>query len=305
MDSARDIVSREVIDAEQLWLIDLVDKERYVCPGCNVQIWPASYLRGVNKKRPYFTLGKSGQHVVPCNVDGSEKLILTAKTKGINRPQGFPLPFPNKLILTDSRPVQVNSDPLSIENIGFAPCSRDHERSRDLLHHGHTVKTLRPICRAFMNYPYDRASLPLHVPNCRGSNFSSIFRRLGKLVRFQDQTHLYYAALQWPAPIQTTAHIEWLLDAGDWNTARNRRGTSYRVRVHWSQWSSVQRDTLKHEVDFALQEAKAKGGQVKAWMFFVGTQNIDDYTLLELDRYQLICCLEGPKSLEPLRDSTF
>jgi hypothetical protein len=305
MDSARDIATREVIDAEQLWLLNLVDKERYICPGCDIQIWPASYLRGVNKKRPYFTLGKSNHHAIKCNVDGNNELISAAKTKSISRSQGFPLPFPNRLILNDSRPVRASCDEVPGENIRFTLGGGDHERYGNLLRHGHTVKTLRPICRAFMNYPYDRENLPLQVPNCHGFNFASVFLRLSKLLRFHDQTHLYYAALQWPAPIQTAAHIEWQLDAGDWDTARNRRGTSYRVRVYWSKWSSVQRDTLKREVDFALQEAKLSGGMVKAWMFFVGTQNIDDYTLLELDRYQLICCLEGPKSLEPLQDSTF
>ena len=65
MDSARDITTNEIIEAEQLWEIEFVDKERYRCIGCGTQLWPASYKRDINKKRPYFTLGVSGTHIEP------------------------------------------------------------------------------------------------------------------------------------------------------------------------------------------------------------------------------------------------
>lgn len=297
MDSARDIISDDIIEAEQLWEIEFVDRERYRCIGCGTQIWPASYKRDINKKRPYFTLGKSGAHIEPCDIDGEEEVIKRAKSERLGTAEGFPLPFPNKLVLSDDRPV-VNrtGNELSPEaGVRVHTCGNENRAQR--ANHGHTVKTIRPIAKAFIKYPHDREYLPLNVPECEGDTFATVFLRLGKLMRFRRPTHLYFASLHWKAPTKTDTNIEWHLNAGDWDTANNRRGISYRVKVNWTEWSATQRSTLEHEIEFARKTAKDSGGAVKAWLFFIGTQDNEDQTLLIVNRYQAICCLEGPRSI--------
>lgn len=297
MDSARDTTTKEIIEAEQLWEFEVVDKEGFSCIGCGTQVWPASYKRDLNKKRPYFTLGPSGAHIEPCDIDGEEEIVKRAKLERLGTQDGFPLPYPNKLVLTDVRPVVTPSSGEQVPDGAVRHQSRGDGSRDQRANHGHTVKTIRPIAKAFIKYPYDRDTLPLQVSNCEGATFGSVFWRLGKLMRFHSCTHLYYVPLQWKIPTKSKAHIEWQLNAGDWDNVSNRRGASYRVRVDWMDWSSTQRNTLLHEVEFARNKAKDSGGAINAWLFFVGTQDSDDPTLLVVYRYQLICCIEGPKKI--------
>lgn len=297
MDSARDITTNEIIEAEQLWELEVVDRERYACIGCGTQLRPASYKRDVNKKRPYFTLGPSGSHIDLCDIDGEEDIVKRAKLERIGAPEGFPLPYPNKLVLSDERPVvSLVGDALPIDD-AQRDQSRTHNSRGYPANHGHTVKTIRPIAKAFIKFPFDREELPLQVPTCEGSTFASVFWRLGKLMQFRSPVHLYYAPLHWKAPTRSEAFIEWQLSAGDWDTVNNRRGTSYRVRVDWSAWSTTQRSTLLHEIEVARDNAKDSGGATNAWLFFVAAQDADDPTLLVVSRYQLICCIEGSKQI--------
>ena len=60
MDSAQDKITGEIVEAEQLWLIPEVDKDRYVCRGCGIKLTPAAY-RPENVVRPYFT-ARDGDH---------------------------------------------------------------------------------------------------------------------------------------------------------------------------------------------------------------------------------------------------
>ena len=156
MDSARDITTNEIIEAEQLWEIEFVDKERYRCIGCGTQLWPASYKRDINKKRPYFTLGVSSTHIEPCDIDGEEEVIKRAKSERLGTPDGFPLPYPNKLVLSDERPVVIQVGGQQTQSGGERRQTRGDGNSGQRANHGHTVKTIRPIAKAFMKYLHDR-----------------------------------------------------------------------------------------------------------------------------------------------------
>ncbi len=297
MDSARDIATDEIIEAEALWEIASVDKERYRCVGCGTQVWPASYLRGINKKRPYFTLGVASEHFALCNIDGEEKFVKRAATQRIGSVEGFPLPFPNRLVLNDERPVVNRTGDVMHDGVDGRVRTRGDSTRGQRKNHGHTVKTIRPIAKTFMKFPHDRAFLQLQIQDCEGDTYLTVFWRLRELTQFHHPTHLYCAPLHWKQSTKTDTSIEWQLDAGDWDKVNNRRGTPYRVRVDWDQWSTTQRNTLLHEIEVAIDKAKGSNGAVKAWLFFVGKQDNQDQTLLVVNRYQLICCLEGSKSI--------
>lgn len=53
MESARDKRTGEKVDAEELWLLDIVDTSGYVCWGCGIEMYPSSWQKG-SKKRPSF-----------------------------------------------------------------------------------------------------------------------------------------------------------------------------------------------------------------------------------------------------------
>ena len=77
MDSAQDKFTGEIVEAEQLWLVDNVDKDRYICRGCGINVTPASY-RPENLVRPYFT-ARDGDHESKCDVAGEKKLVARGK----------------------------------------------------------------------------------------------------------------------------------------------------------------------------------------------------------------------------------
>lgn len=293
MDSARDKVTDEIIDGESLWELHEVERDRYECHGCGVPLIPKSYEKGVNKKRPYFAMYPNKKHIDPCGVGGEEIYVPRAQTMSIGSPESFPVPFPSKLILTDERSVVAPHQDAPEPESNSRTKSASLPGMQNTSYHGHTVKTLRPICRTYMKFPHDHAHLPLAIPGCEGDRFASVFWRLGKIMRFRNPTHLFFGPLQWGAPHVGEAYIEWALDAGDWDAAARRRSPCYKVRVNWSHWTPRQRDTLRHELEVARTEVKGVSGGPKAWLFCVGTQDDTDPSLILVNQHRLICCLVG------------
>ena len=294
VDSARDKRTGDIIDAEQLWDLEVVDKEAYECPGCGIQVFPASYRKNINKKRPYFT-PMDNKHIQPCGVDGVEKLVKKAKSEKVGTPEGFPVPFPNRLRFDEERPVTAGGDvPGAGEGAGRTRTRANGERGA--AYHGHTVKTIRPVCRVFMDFPNDRAQLPLEIPGCPGTTYAGVFRGLGffGIEAQQPPTRLFCAALRWDSAVETDTYIEWALDAGEWPKGEKRPTRFYKVRVMWAEWTDRQRNTLREEIEIAKDAVKGKTGQPeKAWLFFVGTQDAEDATLFTVNRYPFICCRVG------------
>jgi len=299
MDIARNKQTLELVEAEELWSMETVDSEAYICRGCIIQVFPASYDKEHNKKRPYFTLGPSNKHI-ECDVDGEEKVVKRAKKDRIGTPEGFPLPFPNKLTLTDERPTQPDGNGLRGGPWdGRASTHAVKGGTAPRKHHGHTVKTIRPACRAFINFPNDRDTLPLEIPGVAGNTYAKIFGYLGsrKPEHFKSPTRLYYAAIRWTAPpVLEENHCELTLNAGEWDEEKGGFKVMSHVRVNWSDWSQSRRHTFMREFNTTREEAKEKAKankQIKGWIFFVGTQDASDLNLFHVNNHRLICCLEA------------
>jgi hypothetical protein len=301
MDVARDARTYELVEAEELWSMAQVDKDSYICRGCTTQVFPASYNKEQNKKRPYFSLGPVNKHKSGCDVDGEEKVVKRATKERIGTPSGFPLPFPNKLTLTDERPTQ--TDGAKSPTMPRDTSASGRSGSDDFTpkkHHGHTVKTIRPACRVFINFPNDREFLPLEVPGVSGNSYAKIFQNLGggkKPHFFSTPKRLYYAPIRWTAePTITETSCTLTLNAGEWDTVAKRYKSLCQVRVNWSDWSQSRRDALLREFNTtraeAIEEAK-KDTQIKGWLFLVGTQDDSDPSIFHVDNCRFICSLSA------------
>lgn len=166
-------------------------------------------------------------------------------------------------------------------------------------YHGHSVKSIRPACRAFIQLPNDRDFLPLEIPGVAGNTYAKIFTylRSKKPEPFKFPTRLYYAAIRWTArPLITEEYCELTLNAGEWSQETGEYKTLCKVRVNWESWSKVRRNTLLREFtttrEEAIEQAK-RNKQIKGWIFFVGTQDPADPSIFHIDNYQLICCLSA------------
>jgi hypothetical protein len=287
----------ELVEAEELWTMDHVDKDGYVCYGCVTKVHPASFDKEKNKRRPYFSL-RDKSHQSGCDVDGAEKIVARAKKERVRTPDGFPLPFPSKLSLVDERPVAGGGSTAKGGGVEGREPSKggagDPSRRR---HHGHTVKTIRPACRAFVNFPNDRDALPLEIPDLPGKTYAGVFKYVGskKPEPLPMPRRLFYSAIRWKAKAEKSAEFfEITLNAGEWDQAIRDFRSLCKVRVDWSGWSAARRSSLESEFeaarDEAMEQAK-KDSKVKGWCFFVGTQDAGDPTVFHVDDRRLICCL--------------
>lgn len=308
MDIARNLHTDELVEAEELWELDVVDKDAYACRGCAAKVFPASYDKQRNKRRPYFSIGKLNKHMPGCDVDGEEKIVGRARKERVGSKDGFPMPFPSKLTLSQDRPAvrEEGAQPYAMSGVRSAGQGSAPSHARKL-HHGHTVKTIRPACRTFINFPNDRAFLPLEIPGAPGNTYARLFWFLPnkKPELFKQPRHLYYAPIRWKAePVESESHCELTLNAGEWDTVNKRYNSLCVVRIDWSRWSPARRDALLRECGAAraeaIEEAKTDS-QIKGWVFFVGTQDAKDPALFHVDDHRFICCLAA-KLTWPVRD---
>lgn len=289
MDVARDKVTGDLVEAEQLWLLTFVDKDRYVCPGldCGRKVSPASFLP-TNLKRPYFS-ATSG-HEDGCDIAGTERLIAAARRGSIANPlTGFPAPYPSRLVLRDVRDVVGPGG----EEPEVAKTSPRERRDADGDHSGavrtRDAGTIRPICRAFINFPFDRY-LALSVPGVEARTYRDCFKRLkwDSLELYPSQ-RIFYAAMRWSKPFETEQFIEVSLDAGPRNQGKLIEG--HRLRIHWAGWSKAKRTYVRNELEVARKAAIEAKGKEKAFLFFLGQQDVANPYQFNVDDHRLLCCL--------------
>jgi hypothetical protein len=292
MDSALDRITGQIVEAALLHLSTTVDSSRYLCPGCEVPVIPASYLPE-NKVRAHFKTKKEQPHVLDCDVFGEAKLVSRAKKERVTSPtNGFPGSYPNRLHLEDEREVVAE---------GALPQARTGGRDRGMAEGGveslhrqrrWPAKTIRPLASTFMNYPFDR-DLPLTVPGVEGARFQDVFEHIkNNQIIVYEKTRIFYAPIQWSKPVENLDVFEVKLGRGEWEDKRLVR--SYRVRVIWADWSESRKRHIRNEIEVARNEAMdavKKGSKAKGWLFFLGHQAADDSSLFLVKDHRLICCI--------------
>ncbi|WP_197272820.1 hypothetical protein [Nitrosospira briensis] len=291
MESACDKHTGEVIDAEQLWIIVPVDPMGYECRGCGALVTPCSY-RPENKVRPYFS-AKDG-HNAGCDVDGEVELVKRAQKQRISTREGFPGSFPNRLVLRDTRKVvDSNGTPTVATSAGGrrSGSKGSSEKQRD---RHWAAQTIRPICRTFVNYPYDR-DLPLAVLGIAVGTYQRVFRSLkvkGDQILRHPEPRLFYGPISWKASFANDDRLEIQLSYGEWIEGKLTR--PYRVRMSWKDWSDAKRNYVSREVRTAKVEsiaANKRGDKEKGWLFFIGRQDESDSALFHVDDHRLVCCV--------------
>lgn len=296
MDSAQDKVTGEIIEAEQLWLIENVDKDRYICRGCGIKLNPKSFERD-NIRRPHFALLPGLDHIPGCDVDGEKKLVKAGRTKRLSTThEGFPAPYPSRLVLIDERRVVGDAPAADTE-----PKARRGGQDASRPENGNTsttrkraANTIRPICRTFIRFPYDR-DLDLSIPDINAKNYLTVFKKLkwDELCRYSE-ARIFYSPILWKKATETEEYLEVLVDAGERQVKKLTNG--YRVRIEWAEWSKAKRTYVRNELEAARKEAidtkgKDSKTKLKGYLFFIGEQDIKDLTLFRVRDHRLICCL--------------
>lgn len=293
MDSAIDRYTGQIVDGEQLWYIDPVDKEGYICRGCGVMVNPVSF-EAHHKKRPHFKELPSKPHEPWCDVEGEVKLIAKGRKERVTTQGGFPGSFPSKLQLVDEKlKVIITGLPNggTSSSSGGTPSGTATGKS----HTQWTARTIRPICRTFMNFPLDR-DLPLSVPGAFGNTYDEVIRKLTSrdLVSY-PRKHILAAPLSWSKVKDVGGKIEVELSYGFW--ANSKLVAPYRLIIDSTTWSAAKKNYILNELEVSREEAKerAKAGKKseKSWVFFFGEQDSDNVSDFLVTDHRLICCLTG------------
>lgn len=289
MDSAYEINTGKIIDAEELRLIDCVDPKGYTCRGCGILVSPCSYQQK-NKVRPYFS-AKDG-HRNGCDIDGEAELIKRAKKIRVTTCKGFPGTFPNKLEIKSTRTVEAISS-----NIRTSLVANKYQNiadnNVDSIAKTRTwiARTIRPICRTFINFPYDR-DLPLTISGISGTIYKYVFKRIKNQIIHYPNARIFYAPISWIKPITNDKQLEIKLNVGEWKNGQLIR--PYRLRINWDDWSTAKRKYISCDLEFTRNEArKAKETNPKeiGWLFFIGKQDDVDLALFHVNEHRLICSL--------------
>lgn len=150
MDNARDCVTKEIVEAEDLKLLAVVDTYGYQCTGCETQAFPRSY-RPENLLRAHFQI--RDPHSPDCETEKESKVIAQGKRGSVQKElETSPGLSPARLQLINTRTIV---DPA-------LPRTEQHTQSigrQDTM--GNTARregrraanSIRPICRAFLRFP--------------------------------------------------------------------------------------------------------------------------------------------------------
>lgn len=293
METARNRHTSEVIEAQQLQGLSCVNPYDYICWGCEIVVIPCSY-RSHNKKRPYFRPNK--EHDLNCEIEVEKKYIEKAKKESIACEDVFPLSFPSKLVLKDTQSVSISTpeDSSNVKSKSLLRQSSSNNRINNK--HHYTTSTIRPICRQFLNYPFDR-NLSLSIPNVSGGIYQNIFWRLNEIIQYYTQ-QIFYAPLSWKKVADTGDYLELYLNAGKWDIPKHRYERPYTVRIHCKNWKETKKNNFLLELQSArletlaadkLRKVDKENHKERGWVFFIGKQDKDDYSVFHVRDKRLIC----------------
>ena len=83
------------------------------------------------------------------------------------------------------------------------------------------AQSLRPIYRAFINFPHDR-DISLEIPGIQTDNYLMVFKKLGSPIQKYPNTKIYYSELLWLPLIQNEERLIIPL-AGEWEDRKTSK----------------------------------------------------------------------------------
>lgn len=311
MDNAIYIPTEELVSAEDLCGWESVDEDGFVCRACYIAVEPVAYKKGM-KRRPYFRLYKNTRHQNDCGIDGYEKLVLNAKYNAVSDKDGFPIPYPNKMVIVTSREqVANNRESGSSKDKSVSNGKSQGEDDKNRKKHNRTTTTIRPLARHFIDFPHSNdRNIPLIVEgiNCEECNtYSTVFKRISATKigsNLYPGKRIFYGSVYTakyndkPKNINLSNSFIVNLAQGLWVEelgGKRKPEKLYQVIVDYSTWSTKAVNTIKREIEIAKDEyweaVKEKNSNTKAWLFFIGEQDKDDPFLFYVNNHRCICCL--------------
>lgn len=295
MHAARDKSTRAIVEAEDLKLQEVVDTYGYECHGheCGIRVFPRSY-RADNLLRAHYYA--KVPHVPGCDVSGEEEIRSRGKKRSVAAElETSPGLSPASLRLIDKRTV---SGDLSDEegavktSSGNRPSSAENG-ARQKPAGRRAANSIRPICRAFLEFPFDR-HLALQVGGVQTSTYQTVFKLLRSAgIERLPQQRIFYGELSWTAAREHGGTLVIPLNAGAWI---EKKLTPYTVVVDWKDWTRTAKSRLESELKIAREEnmdAKKQDRRERTFLFFLGPQDSNEHSQFIVHDQRLICTAHG------------
>lgn len=179
MDIAFNTITERLVTSEELWELEMIAKDIYCCPDCSIPLISASYLV-TNKKRPYFRYLKTKPHKIDCAYSENSKLIKIAQFQSISNEDGFPFPYPSKLIIEDMKTKETNDNDTDIPSSSRTRNSlNEYGSGKTKPNHHRTVSTIKNIVRHYVCFPNNRHSgLTVPYVSSDQATYNSIFKNI-------------------------------------------------------------------------------------------------------------------------------
>lgn len=291
METAREKATGEIVEAEALWQLQNVNPRGYECWGCGIELFPASY-QPHNKKRPYFSVYQHVSHKPGCNADAEEKLVSAGKKKSVRKQlEKLPHASPSALVLINQR-IRVASANGAMGIQPRASASQVQATTGQLAasRSRRPANTIRPVCRAFINFPKDR-DMSLALPGLQAQPYSKAFKKLSSICAFSTPK-IFYSSPQWKKIDRASNVLVVPLVAGIWKDSKPFR--NYEVHVHWDSWVQRTKTLIANEIEAVREDDKrARKTQQpgRAYIFFLGSQDNNDLRIFHIYDHRLICSL--------------
>ncbi len=288
MDTARDKISLEHIDAEELWHIRPVDQDGFICIGCRLKSTPCSHNRTKNKRRPYFRFDNPDNHADDCFYEQDKALANLAKKKKISTPDGFPLSHPSTLILDDVKIIDGKNNIENRQRNGNGSYDRNGSPSVTKRKHNYSVKTISSIAKHYLKFPYDRKFMELNIAGIEGCNYSEVIKQLpDEIVIFQELKMRVGRLNNYKAIEITDSEITIPTLNGSW--LNKKPDKLYGIVINIESWSDSKKEYIINSVKTSQDEHK-ENNKNKTYVFFIGEQSKTDYREFFVEDYRLFSC---------------
>lgn len=298
MESARNKYTSEIIEAEDLWLLDVVDTNGYVCWGCGIEMYPSAWQKG-SKKRPSFNKMPGKEHI-NCDADAESTVVKQGQKKSVrNMLDSAPGLMPAGLKLIEQRPVvdpgttgsDNNTNPIrstSSESSGGNAPARQSRRP---------VNAIRQICRAFIRFPYDRG-MSLNIPGINADTYMTVFKKLKDPVQPYLSAEFFIRSCYGRNLSKTKTELSFRSRENGQKT--NLVSLSPRVAINYTLSGETgqkpKKTMLLNELETVQEEAKEavnKKAKERAQVFFIGEQSTENPEIFYVSDYRLICAIMG------------
>lgn len=295
MDEARIKSTGEPVTGEDLWYMDVVDHGDYECFDCGLAVIPCSYDKDVNLRRPYFKVHKGTRHEEGCRfADDAQALRDRAKDESIAGEDGFPLPFPSRLIFANLEKVVRDDQEQGGERAEprqRRPAQGTGNRRRP---HQYSTDSFRAVVKHYLDFPHDR-DLPLAVPGIDGRTYRECFQPLwqpegAQTFLKQVPEKIYYGPASWKEPEQEGDTLTILLTKGLWVKKKKKPDLvrPFYIQADMSAWPELSREAFIYEFRKTLHDVRGDKSK-KMLVFFIGPQDLEeDFYRFFVNDYRLI-----------------